>query len=159
MRSDVSDNEGSIGVISDTHGLVRPEVMAIFRDVSIIVHAGDIGGMNVLKSLETIAPVTAVRGNVDSGQVAVFLNETETFEFGTFKFHVLHDLARLSLVPAACGIHMVISGHTHLPDVRTDNGVTYLNPGSAGPKRLDRSISLAKIIVQKGRLRVSQFNL
>jgi len=151
--------EGAIGVISDTHGLMRTEVLEVFRGVDIIVHAGDIGNMLIINTLEELAPVTAVSGNTDSGMTAVFLNETETFEFGAFNFHVRHDLSHLAINPAASGIHMVISGHTHLPDLKKKNGVMYLNPGSAGPERQKKPISFAKVWLQNGCLSVKHFYL
>lgn len=143
---------GVIGVISDTHGMLRTEVLEIFHGVDMIVHAGDIGTMEILKTLEAIAPVTAVNGNMDYGAATVFLNEAETFEFRNFKFHVRHDLSRIDLNPEVSGIDAVISGHTHIPDLRTENGVMYLNPGSAGPERKNKPVSLAKILIQNGGL-------
>lgn len=159
MSSEGYSPSGAIGVISDTHGLFRSEVTRIFSGVDLIVHAGDIGRTDILRSLETIAPVTAVYGNVDSATIAAFLNEYETFSFQGFKFHLLHDLYRLEIDPISHGIHMVISGHSHLPEVRKENGVIYLNPGSAGPKRPDKPVSLAKVAIQNGRLWVKHFDL
>lgn len=154
-----STRKGAIGVVSDTHGLLRAEVLDIFEGVDRIVHAGDIGNMNILRALEEIAPVTAVIGNTDSGVVAALLNESETFEFGSFHFHVRHDRTCLNINPAASGIHMVISGHTHLPDLKSENGVIYLNPGSAGPERPNKPISLAKILLQNNQLSARHFYL
>jgi putative phosphoesterase len=159
MQSEVKTETGIIGVVSDTHGMFRPEVSSILKGVDMIVHAGDIGSVDVLKSLETIAPVTAVSGNTDGGILTTLLNDTETFEFHSFKFHLLHDLSHLSIDPATSGIQLVISGHSHLPEVRKANGVIYLNPGSAGPKRLNKPISLAKVTVSSGRLIVKHFKL
>ena len=151
--------ERSIGVISDTHGLLRAEVFEIFTGVDMIVHAGDIDNKDILNALEKIAPVTAVSGNMDSGLMSVFLNESETFRFGAFNFHVRHDLTQLTIDPAASGIDMVISGHTHLPDLTSLRGVMYLNPGSAGPKRSGKPISLAKVSLQNSRLSAMHFYL
>lgn len=153
------EQNGSIGVISDTHGVLRPEVVDIFRGVDMILHAGDIGSMDVIKTLEAMAPVTAVRGNMDSGLAAIFLEETETVTWRQFTFHILHDLSRLAVDPAASGIHMIISGHTHLPEVRNKNGVMYLNPGSAGPRRPGKPVSFARVSVHNGRLSVRHFRL
>jgi uncharacterized protein len=149
----------TIGVISDTHGLLRTEVHGIFESVDMIVHAGDIGSKDILNDLEKIAPVTAVIGNMDSGIMAVFLNETETFEFGGFKFHMRHDLSQLAIDPSLSGIDMVITGHTHLPELTFRNGVMYLNPGSAGPERRNKPISLAKLTLQNGKISAMHFYL
>jgi len=159
MLSEGSADIGAIGVISDTHGMLRPEVPRLFKGVDMIVHAGDIGNANILKSLETIAPVTAVSGNVDGAVLSAFLSDSETFEYKEFKFYLLHDLARLTIDPKSLGIHMIISGHSHLPELRRENGIMYLNPGSAGPKRFDKPISLAKVTVREGRLWARHFNL
>ena len=139
--------------------MLRDEVLEILGGVDMIVHAGDIGNKDILSHLERIAPVTAVSGNMDGGVMAAFLNETETFRYGDFNFHVRHDLAQLVIDPAASGIHMVITGHTHLPDLKTLNGVMYLNPGSAGPERPNKPISLAKVSLQNSRLSVRHFYL
>ena len=159
MYSEGSAGTGAIGVISDTHGMLRPEVSRIFEGVDMIVHAGDIGSADILKSLEAIAPVTAVSGNVDGTVISAFLNDSETFEYKGFKFHLLHDLSRLTIDPKSMGIDMVISGHTHLPEIRSDNGVMFLNPGSAGPKRFEKPISIAKVTARDQRLWVRHFNL
>jgi len=159
MNSEGSTVTGIIGVISDTHGMLRPEVSRIFSGVNMIVHAGDIGGMDILKSLGTIAPVTAVHGNTDTGIIASFLNDSETFKFKNYRFHLLHDLAHLGVDPLKLGIRMIISGHSHIPLAREENDVMYLNPGSAGPKRLNKPVSLAKITVMDNRLLVRHFDL
>lgn len=159
MHSDGFAGAGVIGVISDTHGILRPDAVRVFKGVDIIVHAGDVGAMDVLNSLETIAPVTAVHGNVDQGIVKAFLNDSETFEFKGFKFHLLHDLSRISIDAASLGIHMVISGHTHTPEIRESKNIKYLNPGSAGPKRAGKPVSMAKITVRQDRLEVTHFDL
>lgn len=159
MGSAGLEGTGAIGVISDTHGLLRPEVSRIFKGMDMIVHAGDIGSPDVLKALEAIAPVTAVSGNVDGCIISAFLNNSETFEFMGFKFHLLHDLGQLAIDPQNLGIRMVISGHTHLPEVRRENGVLYLNPGSAGPARFKKPVSLAKVTVREGRMWVKHFSL
>ncbi len=159
MHSAVPGNAGTIGVISDTHGLLRPEIKELFAAVDMIVHAGDVGSVEILKALESIAPVTAVSGNMDSGMVAAFLNEAETFEFRSFKFHLIHNLSHLSIDPSAAGIDMVISGHTHLPDMRKENGVMFLNPGSAGPPRHQKPVSLAKLTIRDGGLWVRHYSL
>ena len=152
MPSEDVKFNSTIGVISDTHGMLRPEVSRIFKGVDIIVHAGDVGGIDILNSLESIATVTAVHGNMDSGVIASLLNESETFEFCGYKIHLLHDLSRLAIDPQTMGVHIVISGHSHLPDVFEKNGIVYLNPGSAGPKRSNKPISVSKITIQDGLL-------
>ena len=158
-QDEISAEGRTVGVISDTHGLLRDGVPEIFKGVEMIVHAGDIGGRSILHALEKIAPVTAVRGNMDSGIIAAFLNEAETFSFGGFSFHVRHDLLKLNIDPAASGVDMVITGHTHLPELKTENGVLYLNPGSAGPERPKKPISLARVSLRNGKLSARHFYL
>ena len=158
-HTEISAPESAIGVISDTHGMLRTEVLEIFQGVDMIVHAGDVGNMEILKVLEGVAPVTAVSGNMDYGAVTVFLNEVETFEFDGFNFHVRHDLSHMNINPAVSGIDMVISGHTHIPVLASENGVIYLNPGSAGPERKNKPISLAKVLIQNGRFSARHFYL
>jgi len=136
-----------IGVISDTHGLVRPEALAALHGVDRIVHAGDIGSADVLARLETIAPVSAVRGNNDRGPWAEALPLTEVVPIGDVSLYLLHDLHELDLEPRAAGFAAVISGHSHQPRVDEKDGVLYLNPGSAGPRRFKLPISLARLTV------------
>jgi putative phosphoesterase len=143
----------SVGVISDTHGLVRPEAVARLRGVDLIVHAGDIGHPDVLRSLAMIAPVVAVRGNNDRGPWARQLPATEQIEVGGVRIYVVHDLATSSIDPVAQGIDVVIAGHSHRPSIARRAGVTYLNPGSAGPRRFSLPIALARLRVGRGRLR------
>lgn len=159
MQSEVQTDTGVIGVISDTHGLLRIEAARILKGVDMIVHAGDIGSKDILNSIEKIAPVTAVSGNMDEGMIRTFLEEEESFEFKGFKFHLIHDLARLTVSPESKGIKMVISGHTHTPELQKKNGVMYLNPGSAGPERPGKPISLARVTVKDDRLWVRHFTL
>ena len=142
-----------IGVISDTHGLLRPEAVAALKGVDRIVHAGDVGTISVLRALQAIAPVTAVRGNMDWGQATQRLPDTEVLETSGVTFYVLHDLEDLDLDPRTAGFNAVIYGHTHLPDARRKDGVLYLNPGSAGPIRGGKPVSLAIVNVEGGRLR------
>jgi putative phosphoesterase len=133
----------TIGVISDTHGLVRPEALAALAGVERIVHAGDIGAPAVLDALGRIAPVSAVRGNNDREAWAARIPETEEVEVGDVSLYVLHDLHDLDLDPKAAGFAVVIAGHSHQPRQETRDGVLYLNPGSAGPRRFKLPISLA----------------
>ncbi|MEN0065713.1 MAG: metallophosphoesterase family protein [Myxococcota bacterium] len=132
-----------IGIVSDTHGLVRPEVLAQLQGVSCILHAGDVGRRSVLEALTEIAPVHAVRGNVDRGAWAEGLPETAWVEVGGRIFYVLHDLDALDLDPEVAGIDVVVSGHSHKPSLTTKRGVTYLNPGSIGPRRFKLPIAMA----------------
>lgn len=137
-----------IGVISDTHGLVRPEALEALKGSRLIVHAGDIGSSRVLESLRTIAPVVAVRGNMDSGEWAMPLPSTEVIQFAKTLIYVIHDLNKLDLDPAAAGISAVICGHSHMPSIQGHKGVLLLNPGSAGPRRFDLPPTVAMIYVR-----------
>ena len=140
----------TVGVISDTHGLLRPEVEASLSGCDHILHAGDVGDAKVLGRLTRIAPVTAVRGNTDYGSWARDLPATEMVDIGGIFFYMLHDLARLDLEPSAAGIHVVVSGHTHQPELYQERGVYYLNPGSAGHRRYDYPISVAIVRIEDG---------
>lgn len=141
-----------IGVISDTHGLLRPEALAALAGADLIVHAGDVGGPEVLEGLRRMAPVVAVRGNNDHGPWAKALPETNVVEAGGRRLYVLHDLHELDVDPAKKGFHAVIAGHSHRPQVERRDGVLYLNPGSAGPRRFSLPIALARLRVTRGRL-------
>jgi len=142
----------TVGVISDTHGLLRPEALTALAGVERIVHAGDIGAPDVLAALGRIAPVTAVRGNNDRERWAADIPETEVLEIGNVSLYVLHDLHELDLDPRAAGFAAVIAGHSHQPRVEERDGVLYLNPGSAGPRRFKLPISLARLTVRGPRL-------
>ncbi|UCE84068.1 MAG: metallophosphoesterase family protein [Deltaproteobacteria bacterium] len=131
-----------IGVISDTHGQLRPEALKAFQDTDLIIHAGDIGKPEVLETLRLVAPVYAVRGNMDAGAWAVELPETEVVEIGEVLLYVLHDANRLDLDPAAAGFSCVISGHTHRPLIDNRKGVLFLNPGTAGPHSFKGTVAL-----------------
>jgi putative phosphoesterase len=131
-----------IGLISDTHGLLRAEALDVLRGSDFIVHAGDIGE-GILEPLSTFAPVTAVRGNNDRAPWAERIGETEQLRFGEITLHVLHDLADLAIDPGAGGVDVVISGHSHRPKIERRSGVLYINPGSAGPARFNLPISVA----------------
>ncbi len=140
--------EHKIGVISDTHGLVRQSVIKAFKDVDLIVHAGDVGTREVLEALQTIASVHPVRGNVDGGKWTDNLPFTDVVQVGQVYLYVLHDLNALDLDPAAAGFHAVISGHSHIPKIEKQNGVLFLNPGSAGPRRFKYPISIAFLYIK-----------
>ncbi len=137
----------TIGIISDTHGLLRPEALAALEGVDLIVHAGDIGGPDIIPQLQRIAPVYAIRGNVDRPAWTSELSETQIVEAGELLIYVLHDLQQIDLDPAAAGFHFVVYGHTHEPAVRQTQGVIYLNPGSIGPRRFRLPVAMARIIV------------
>ena len=142
----------SVGVVSDTHGLLRPEAVDLLHGCSLIVHAGDVGIAAVLDRLRGIAPTIAVRGNVDTETWAQRLPETAVVEAGDLHFYVLHDVARLDLDPKAAGFAAVISGHSHRASAETRDGVLYLNPGSIGPRRFTLPVTLAKLQVAGARL-------
>jgi putative phosphoesterase len=135
----------TIGVISDTHGLLRPEALAALAGSHHIIHAGDIGDPGILPALQKIAPVTAIRGNIDTQPWAKHLPATNVLEVGEVLIYILHNLAALDLKPEAAGFAAVIYGHSHKPMQETKNGVLYFNPGSAGPRRFRLPISLGKI--------------
>jgi putative phosphoesterase len=142
-----------IGVISDTHGLLRPEALAALRDSDRIIHAGDVGSPEILEELTAIAPVTAVRGNVDKSSWARELTETDVLDAGGILIYVLHDLAQLDLKPKAAGFAVVVSGHSHVPKQETRDGVLYFNPGSAGPRRFKLPVAIGKLVVEDGSVR------
>ena len=134
-----------VGLISDTHGLLRPEASAFLRGCNRIIHAGDIGAHNVLRELSAIAPITAVRGNNDRGSWAEVLPQTQLIRFGEVVVYVVHDLARLDVEPQAAGVSVVVSGHSHQPLIERRSGVLYVNPGSAGPRRFKLPIAVAEL--------------
>jgi uncharacterized protein len=148
-----------IGVISDTHGLLRPEAIAGLRGSNFIIHAGDVGAPGILAELTTIAPLTAIRGNIDKASWSRELPETAVFEVGNISIYVLHDLAQLDLKPEAAGFAAVVSGHSHVPKQETRNGVLYFNPGSAGPRRFKLPISIGKLIIENGVIRSEMMQL
>src|SRR5271156_1569913 len=137
-----------IGVISDTHGLLRPEAIAALRRSKYIIHAGDVGAPEILEQLAAIAPVTAVRGNIDRAAWSRKLPETQVLELGGVSIYVLHDLAQLDLKPKAAGFAAVVSGHSHVPKQDSRDGVLYFNPGSAGPRRFKLPGSVGKLILE-----------
>jgi putative phosphoesterase len=142
-----------IGIISDTHGLLRAEAAERLKGVHHVIHAGDIGRPGVISELRKIAPVTAIRGNVDRGEWAAEYRDTAHMKVGGRSIYVLHDLHELDVDPAAAGIDVVVSGHSHRPQVETVAGVLYLNPGSAGPRRFTLPVSLATLELAGGALR------
>jgi putative phosphoesterase len=144
-----------IGVISDTHGLLRQEAVEALRGSEYIIHAGDVGDPKILEKLRAIAPVTAVRGNVDRGAWARALPKTEVLEAGGISIYILHILNELDLKPEAAGFSAVIYGHSHVPKMETRNGVLHFNPGSAGPRRFNLPVTVGRLTIKKGRLQAA----
>lgn len=142
----------TIGIIADTHGLLRPEAIAAFAGVDHVVHAGDVGSPDVLATLAEIAPVTAVRGNNDHGPWAAALPLTNVLELPSALLYVVHELDMLDLDPKAAGIRAVITGHSHRPVAEMRSDVLYLNPGSAGPRRFSLPVSAARLRITNDRL-------
>lgn len=135
-----------IGIISDTHGLVRPQALEALKGVEMILHAGDIGNQEVLDTLNQIAPVVAVRGNNDQGEWAQSLPDWEVVEAGDVSIYMLHDLKEIDISPSG-SFRVVVSGHSHQPSITEQRGVLYVNPGSAGPRRFTLPVSLAHLNV------------
>lgn len=134
-----------IGLISDTHGLLRPEALDALQRSQLIIHAGDVGNPEILDALKTVSPVIAVRGNIDKGAWASALPQTSVIEAGSVLIYVIHDIHELDLDPAAAGFNIVVSGHSHKPDRKDVSGVLYINPGSAGPRRFRLPITVARL--------------
>jgi uncharacterized protein len=149
----------TLGVISDTHGLFRPNVPALLAGVDLIVHAGDVGTPAILDALREIAPTVAVRGNVDTAPWCTALPETEVVKAGEVELYVLHDIAQLKFDAKRAGYRAVIYGHSHRASIEERNGVLYLNPGAAGPRRFNLSPSLARVEVRGRELEVSLLTL
>jgi putative phosphoesterase len=142
----------TVGVISDTHGLLRPSALDALQGSDYIIHAGDVGDSAILDRLRTLAPVTVVRGNVDSGSWAKKLPITDILDVGGVSIYVLHILQDLDLKPEAAGFAAVVYGHSHKPEQALRNGVLYFNPGSAGPRRFSLPVGVGKLSVAGGRL-------
>lgn len=149
----------NIGVISDTHGLLRPAAVEALRGSLAIIHAGDVGNPEILAELEEIAPVTTVRGNVDTAAWATALPKTNVLEIGGFSLYVLHNLNDLHLDPVAGGFQAVIFGHSHQPLLERRKNVLFFNPGSAGPRRFSLPISVGRLILDQGELRAELIRL
>lgn len=137
-----------VGLISDTHGLVRPEAVAALQGSELIIHAGDIGKPEVIDQLRAIAPTFAVRGNIDTQAWAATLPTTEVVEVGRLLFWVLHEISQLDLDPAAAGFAAVVFGHSHQPSIETRDGVLFINPGSEGPRRFNLPVTIARVRVR-----------
>lgn len=139
-----------IGVISDTHGLLRPEALVALAEAEHILHAGDVGDVEILDALREIAPVTAIRGNVDVSGACAELPATEMVELGGAVFYMVHSVHDLDIHPGAAGVDVVVSGHSHKASVETKGGVVYLNPGSAGPRRFALPVTVGLVAVSEG---------
>ena len=148
-----------VGVISDTHGLLRPEALDVLRGSDMIIHAGDVGKPEVIDRLGEVAPVHVVCGNIDQGSWAAALPMTELVEVGDHRFFVLHDIAQLDVDPVAAGFAAVVFGHSHRPSIETRNGVLFLNPGSAGPRRFKLPITVARVKTSGRNIRVDIVDL
>jgi len=149
----------NIGVISDTHGLLRPQAVEVLRGSAHILHAGDIGARDVLEKLKSIAPVTAVRGNVDREVWAREIPQTQVVEIEGVSIYILHILAELDLKPEAAGFGVVVYGHSHQPSQSVKRGVLYFNPGSAGPRRFKLPVSVGKLVIENGSVRGEIINI
>ena len=141
-----------VGVISDTHGLLRPQAIAALRGSELIIHAGDVGRPEVIEELRAIAPLFVVRGNIDQAGWAAGLPMTQTVDVGGLRFFALHEIAQLDFDPAAAGIAAVLFGHSHQPLIETRAGVLFLNPGSAGPRRFKLPVTVARATVSGERV-------
>lgn len=148
-----------VGVISDTHGLLRPEAIEALRGSSHILHAGDVGTPEILEKLRAIAPVTAVRGNVDRGAWASKLPLSDVVEIEGVSIYMLHVLAELDLKPEAAGLGVVVYGHSHMPSSEVKEGVLYFNPGSAGPRRFKLPITVGRLVVENRGVRGEIFEI
>ena len=138
-----------IGLISDTHSVIRPQALAALKGVDLIIHAGDIGKPEVLQALETIAPLVAIKGNIDKDGWAKSLPETKALKIGAAQLYVIHDVKELDFAPAARGFQVVISGHSHKPLVVRRDGLLFVNPGSAGPRRFKLPVAVGKLRVKR----------
>ncbi|MGZ9125557.1 MAG: metallophosphoesterase family protein [Candidatus Binatia bacterium] len=151
-RKQLEIDKGIIGVISDTHGLVRPEAIAALKGVELIIHGGDIGKAEVLQSLSSIAPVCAIRGNNDRDGWAKKLPDVLTLQINGVRVQVIHDVNELESDPNGAELHAVISGHSHKPSVVERDGVLFINPGSAGPRRFKLPVTVVRLDIHRGSL-------
>jgi putative phosphoesterase len=142
-----TDNGLRVGLVSDTHGLLRPEARAFLIGCDYIVHGGDVGDPKILEELAAMAPLIAVRGNNDAAPWAARLRQTELIRVGNIFVYVIHDLGQLDIDPRAAGVRVVVSGHSHKPSVEEHGGILYVNPGSCGPRRFKLPISVGEIVV------------
>ena len=159
LRRKITTPVRLIGLISDTHGLVRPQALDALRGVDLIIHAGDIGKAEVLEALKPIAPLHAIRGNNDRGAWAKKLPDTMILTVGGVRLHLIHDVHELSFEPAKRGVAGVISGHSHKPSIVERDGVLFVNPGSAGPRRFKLPVAVGKLRIAGGKLRAEVVEL
>ena len=148
-----------VGLISDTHGLLRPEALAFLAGCDHIVHGGDIGGPDILERLALLAPLTTVRGNNDTAAWTRAIPATARIDLGGVTLYAIHDVKELDIDPAAEGVRVVVHGHSHRPSTRTAGGVLYVNPGSAGRRRFSLPISAGELVIEAGRVRVRLVDL
>jgi uncharacterized protein len=148
-----------VGVISDTHGLLRPEAVKMLRGSEHIIHAGDIGAPEIIPTLEKLAPATAIRGNVDQMAWCRKFSETEVVELSGVHIYIIHDVNAMDLNPKAAGFAAVISGHSHKPSQEIKDGVLYFNPGSAGPRRFKLPITVGRLEISRGQLAATVLSL
>jgi putative phosphoesterase len=151
-RSERKSDIHVIGLISDTHGLIRPEALEALKGVELIIHAGDIGKPEVIAALKSIAPVLAIKGNNDIGNWARPLPDTKLVKSGDTQLYVIHNVKDLDCDPVARGYQAVVSGHSHKPSVATRDGVLFVNPGSAGPRRFKLPIAVGKLFIEHNRV-------
>jgi putative phosphoesterase len=149
----------TIGVISDTHGLLRQEAIEALRESDLILHAGDVGDKEILGVLAQIAPITTVRGNVDTAPWAVALPKTQALQVGGLSIYMLHNIGELDLSPKAAGFRVVVYGHSHQPKIEEKNGVLFFNPGSAGPRRFTKPVTVGRLNVEGGEVRAEIIKL
>lgn len=154
-----NNQQMSVGVISDTHGLLRNGIIDIFKYVNLIIHAGDIGNPEILEQLNTIAPVIAVRGNMDSGTWTKHLPKEKKILVGDATLFMLHSLYGVDIEAIAPDADVVVSGHTHQPEIREKNGVLFVNPGSAGPRRYDYPVSVAILDINRKNVSAKIINI
>ena len=146
------ETETIVGIISDTHGLLRPEAVAALQGSDLIIHAGDVGKPEVIDTLRGVAPTFVVRGNIDKAHWAQALPMTELVAVGASWFFVLHEISQLDLDPATASFAAVVYGHSHVPSIETRDGVLFLNPGSAGPRRFKLPVTVARVVISGRRL-------
>jgi putative phosphoesterase len=149
----LSEREVIVGVISDTHGLLRPQAIAALQGCDLIIHAGDVGNPDVIKELSDIAPTRVMRGNVDKGDWAAMLPMFDLVDVGERLLYVLHEISQLDIEPAAAGFAAVVFGHSHQPVIEMREGVLFLNPGSAGPRRFKLPITVTRVGISGARMR------
>ena len=152
-------NNYTIGIISDTHGLLRPDAFSALQGSDLIIHAGDIGDLQIIDRLEAISPVVAVRGNMDNDIRSYNLKKSEVVDLGGHIIYILHDISRMDIEPSCAHVRVVIHGHSHRPAIQEHNGVLYLNPGSAGPRRFKLPVTVAVLDIKGKKLNAGIIDL